>query len=828
MQAFYKLFILIFALAILSSCSQQNKKTDTQTMLTQRQDYFLSRSGDISKQSSRKYQQAVAKIQQDKDIKGATFQTPWRFEGPLNVNGRVNILTIHPTNHKTWLVGESTGGIFKTIDGGQSYYSVFDSYNHLAISEIVYHPKNHNIIFVGTGDENISGYPFIGDGVYKSNDGGETWQPFGLQDKGIISTICIHPTQPDTMYVASMGIPFVADSNRGVYRTYNAGASWQQVLLPDTTAGAIDLILDNNNPQIIYAVGWNRVRTNSISLVNGPQSKLYVSYNGGDTWQIVNITNSTDPNSRIGITQTNTVNNRIYATITSNTYSIKGVYYSDDSAQTWQSIDIQNISSIYSGFGWYFSQIRVNPYNTNKVYIPGMSMSYYQNNTSNWTDISTLHADHHDLDFFSEDSLIASTDGGLFLSTDGGQTWNDIDNIPSTQFYRIAYNPYTPDEYWGGLQDNGTVAGGTNDVNNWLYKSGGDGFQIVFDRLDPNIVYTESQNGSLYYLYGGGWAQDFTIGIDNTDRRSWDMPYINDKNNNFYAGTYRIYKNTSAPFGSWTAVSPDLTDGGNGKDNVITAIGVSEINPNNVYSGTADGNIWRSTDAGSSWNEITNTLSDIYMTSIEASPTYVDYVYVGQSGYRDNSQIAHIHKSTDKGNTWTSIAGNLPNMAVNAIVVLPFKHDSIIFVATDGGIYGTEDAGTQWDRVGDNMPIYPVFDLVYDNLQRRLVAGTYARGMYSISIDSIIPDLIDGFQCPIADINILIFPNPAHNYINIESSLHQNTKIELFNAEGKQVSVHNFNKNEKIRIDIRNMKNGIYFVKINIDNQYIIKKLIKL
>ena len=828
MQSSYKTLLILFALAILSSCSQQNKQIDTQTMLIQRQDYFLSRSGDISKQSSQKYQQAVAKIQQNKDIKGATFQTPWRFEGPLNVNGRVNILAIHPTNHKTWLVGESTGGIFKTINGGQSYYSVFDSYNHLAISEIVYHPKNHNIIFAGTGDENISGYPFIGDGVYKSSDGGETWQPFGLQDKGIISTICIHPTHTDTMYVASMGIPFVADSNRGVYRTYDAGASWQQILLPDTTAGVIDLILDNNNPQIIYAVGWNRVRTNSVSLVDGPQSKLYVSYNGGDTWQMANIANSADPNSRMGISQTSTVNNRIYASITSNTYSLKGVYYSDDSAQTWQSIDIQDISNIYSGFGWYFGQIRVNPYNTNKVYIPGMSMAYYNTNTSSWTTIPSEHADHHDLDFFSEDSLIASTDGGLFLSVDGGQTWTDIDNIPSTQFYRIAFNPNVSGEYWGGLQDNGTVAGGVTDLNNWLYKSGGDGFQVVFDRYDSEIVYTESQNGSLYYLFAGSWGQDFTNGIDMLDRRSWDMPYINDKDNNFYAGTQRVYKNTAAPTGSWTVVSPDLTDGGIGRNHVITALGVSEINSNYVYAGTADGNIWRSTDASSTWNEITNTLPNIYVTSIESSPTFADNIYVGQSGYRDNSQIAHIHKSTDKGNTWTSIAGNLPNMAVNAIAVLPFRHDSIIFVATDGGVYGTKNAGIQWNRVGDNMPIYPIFDLVYDSLQRRLLAGTYARGMYSVCVDSIIPDLIDGFQCPIADINLSIYPNPTHEYINIETSSQHNTQIEIFSASGKRISVNNFTQNEKIRIDIKGMKNGIYFVKINIDNQSIIKKIIKI
>ena len=826
MSLFYKSLILI--LVVFSACSPQNKQDEMNTKFSQRQDYFLSRSGDLSIQSTAKFQQAVADIQQHKSVKGSAFQFPWRLEGPLNVNGRVNVLTVHPTNHNTWLVGESTGGIYKTINGGQSYYSVFDGSNFLSISEIVYHPKNHDIVFVGTGDENISGYPFLGDGVYKSTDGGEHWQSLGLQDKGIITTICIHPTQPDTMFVASMGVPFVADSNRGVYRTYDGGTTWQQVLLPDTTAGVIDLLLDYNNPQIIYAIGWNRVRTNSISVAKGPQSKLYVSYDGGDTWQMKNIAGGTNVNSRIGISQNKCSSNRLYVTITSNYYGLKGVYYSDDTAQTWQSINTQNISGIYSSFGWYFGQIRVNPYDSNKVYIPGMTMHYYNMGTSAWTEITATHVDHHDLDFLSADSLIASTDGGLFLSADGGQTWNDIDNIPSAQFYRVAFNPNSIGEYWGGLQDNGTVAGGASILNSWQYKSGGDGFQVVFDRNDPYMVYTESQNGGLYYLQSGSWPQDFTIGINNNDRRSWDMPFINDKNNIFYTGTYRMYKNTAAPYGSWTAVSSDFTDGGSGRNHVITALGVSEINPNFVYSGTADGNVWRSTDAGANWTEITNTLADIFITSVEASPSFADYVYVGQSGYRDNSNIAHIHKSTDKGNTWTSIAGNLPNMSINAIVLMPKHQDSILFVATDGGIYGTVDGGVQWDRVGDNMPIIPVFDLVYDSLQRRLVAGTYARGMYSIPLDSIIPNLTTAISCPNNENDLSIYPNPAKDYLFIETKSLQNAQIEIFNTSGKLVSKQNFSQAKKYRVNLLELKPGIYITRIYMDSHYITKKFMKL
>ena len=361
-----KLFLLITTLSILVSCSHSNQRPEAVAANHEiRRDYFLMRSGDISRESIRKFGKAVRDIRNQS--KASIFQTPWTLEGPLNVNGRVNVVAIHPSDSKTWLVGESTGGIFKTVNGGQTYYPVFDQFNYLSISEIVYHPTNPDIVFAGTGDENISGYPFSGDGIYKSIDGGENWQSFALQNMGIISTISIHPAHPDTMFVASMGVPFVADSLRGVFRTYDGGSSWQQVLLPDTTAGVIDLMIDYSNPQTIYAVGWNRVRTNNLSLAAGAESQLYVSRNGGNTWQISNITGTTSVNSRIGITQTASSGNRIYATVANAFYGLEGVYYSDNAAQTWQSINTQNISSVYANFGWYFGQIRVNPFNHNKI-----------------------------------------------------------------------------------------------------------------------------------------------------------------------------------------------------------------------------------------------------------------------------------------------------------------------------------------------------------------------------------------------------------------------------------------------------------------------------
>jgi photosystem II stability/assembly factor-like uncharacterized protein len=830
MKKFNRFFAFVFSVLILASCQHnetplQNKQKNFDI----RQDYFIMRSGSLTKQSMRRYETAISQVQKRQQSKGGGFQTPWTLEGPLNVSGRVNIIRLHPNDPATWLVGESTGGIFKTTDGGQTYTPVFDQFNHLAISELVYHPTNPDIVFAGTGDENISGYPFSGSGVYKSTDGGNTWQAFALQNTGIISTICIHPTHPDTMFVAAMGVPFYADSNRGVYRTYDGGNSWQQVLLPDTTAGVIDLLIDHNDPQTIYAVGWNRVRNNNISIAWGPQSQLYVSHNGGDTWQISNITGSSLPNSRIGIAQTNTANNRIYATVTKNlSFGLKGVYYSDNSAQTWQSINTQSINSIYMWFGWYFGQIRVNPYNPNKIYLLGLSLSEYNTQTSTWTDITALHVDNHDLTFLSEDSLIAATDGGLFLSANGGQTWSDIDNIPATQFYRVAFNPFISGEYWGGLQDNGTVKGNASSINNWVPMYGGDGFQTVFDRTNKNTVYMESQNGDLVYAQSGNLMGSYAQGIQQSDRRSWDMPVINDKNNTFYTGTFRVYKNTNVPYGNWSAVSQDITDSIASRYHVISALGVSEINTDFVYAGTSDGHVWRSTNAGNSWSEITHNLPDLYVTSTEASPSFADNVFVALSGYRDNNNYPHIFKSTDKGDTWNAIAGDLPDLSINAIVILPHQNDSIIFVATDGGVYGTSNNGQNWLRVGNNMPVIPVYDLVYDSLSRKLVAATYGRAMHSIAIDSLMPGLTIGINQPKRQSAIFVFPNPTHHHLFISTNIAEKYIIEIYNPSGQTVKKVKSERKDRLQIDLSDLVNGVYIIRIQTDNNEVVRKIIKI
>ena len=814
MRHFLNLAILISIFIALAACDNSTDKPTKQKESSfaerneQRQDFFEMRMGDISAQSHQKIQKQLQSV--SLRAKSPNFQKKWRLEGPLNVNGRVNVLALHPSNKNEWLVGESTGGIFKTIDKGQGYYPVFDQFNYLGISALVYHPKDAAIVFAGTGDENISAYPFSGNGVYKSIDGGDNWAPFALDSMGIVSTICIHPTQPDTMLVATMGVPFVEDSLRGVYRTYDGGNSWEQVLLPSMSAGVIDMVMDYNDPQTIYAAAWTRVRNNSQSIASGPDSKLWVSRDGGDTWQTVNMSSSITSISRIGLTQSEQTNNRVYAVVVNANFGMEGVFYTDDKANNWNSIDASNILNLFAGFGWYFGQIRVNPFNTDKIYIPGVNMYEYSLSTGIWKDITADHVDHHDLDFISEDSIIASTDGGLFLTTDGGSNWSDIDDIPSTQFYRIAFNPWRPGEYWGGLQDNGTVKGNYQNLYAWNYMSGGDGFQVVFDRLDSNAVYVESQNGALGVLQYG-YYDDFTIGIDANDTRSWDMPIINDKNNAMYTGTYRVYKNELAQYGYWTDVSGQLTNNTNSRYNVISALGVSEVNADYVYAGTTDGRVWNSPDAGSTWSEITTGLPDLYVTSVEASPSDAKTVYVGHSGYRDYINTPHLHKSSDLGLTWTSIAGDLPDLAVNAIVVLPNHNDSILFVATDGGVFGSINSGTNWNRVGNNMPIIAVYDLVFDSLKRNLVAGTYARGMHSIPIDSIIDlDYTDAIYQAKVELQLKVYPNPTSDFIFVERKEPSIGELRFYNADGQQVMKMVLSQSGAQKFDLSGLKAGIY------------------
>lgn len=804
-------------------------------------EFYIQRSWPDEKLDFRAYAAAIysAKAQLSEKNHIPSFDKPWTTRGPSNIGARVNTIAIHPQNHNIIYIGYSVGGVFKTTDGGENWQPIFDEQPFLTIGDIAIDPSNPETIYVGTGDPNISGYPFIGDGVYKSEDGGESWTNIGLTNERIVSKIIIDPEHPANIYVSCMGLPFERNTDRGLYKSTNGGESWTQILFANEQAGIIDMVMDPFDSATLYATAWDRIRTNQESTVAGPNAKVYKTIDGGLNWTMLEGGLPTEDMGRIGLAISTTEANTLYALYVSTESRLYDIFKSTDGGQNWTAIlDWNSAEPLFGGndplggFGWYFGQIRLNPDNPNEIFILGVDLwksadggLSWERNTPPWWQYG-VHADKHDFVFLGTDTILLATDGGLYKATDTQAVWEDIESIATTQFYRVAYNPHQPDVYYGGAQDNGTT-GGRNTEEGWERIYGGDGFQTIFHPTDTNIVYVETQRGGIA-VSNGGLNSDFwdfaTDGIDGTDRRNWDMPIIMSPHNPdiLYTGTHRVYKNSfgSAPF--WEAISEDLTDGlifGNSFHTISTLI-ESPLEDGLLYVGTTDGNVWRSDDDGGEWQDISTGIPERYITDVKASPESVNRVFVSVSGYKYNDFNPHIFYSDDRGTSWLNISGDLPSLAVNDIYVLPGHLDSVLFVATDGGVYGSINRGDNWERLGNNMPIIPVYDLEWNQSRNELIAGTHARSIMSFPLDSLLDGIVATNAVILQKEGLKIFPSPAVNLVNIEiKNIIQNTGFELIitNIAGNIVLQKMDNQLKNIRVS--QLSSGMYFVRITQGNR---------
>jgi photosystem II stability/assembly factor-like uncharacterized protein len=804
--------------------------------------FFMQRSYPDAKPNIEAYKNALASIQTHWKSSRQGVNTPWTVEGPGNIGGRINCIAIHPNNPAIIFVGNTAGGIFKTTNTGASWYPVFDDQPYLAIACIEFDPLNPTVMYAGTGDPNISGFPFIGNGVYKSIDGGESWQLSGLSNTGIVTKIRIHPQNTSIIYAATMGIPFERNNERGLYKSTDGGNSWTQILFLNNDAGVIDFLINPANPDILYACGWNRIRNNQESLIAGPHCKLYRSTDGGQNWAAVAGGFPQSGNSRIGLVNSSLNPNTVFAVVVdSASLDLKGIYKSNDAGINWSSIDVSGLNpGVLGFFGWYFGKIAVNPQNDNEIYLLGVDLWKTTNSGQSWQigapDWFTydVHADKHDLKFVNASSFYLATDGGLYFNPNLGMNYTDAENIPNTQFYRVAANPHQPSVYYGGAQDNGTTGGNAAIFVQWQRIFGGDGFQTVFHPTLPDCFYAETQNGGIYGTDDGGvfWF-DATDGIDGSDRRNWDMPYIMSKHNPdvMYAGTYRIYKSTSGIYPFYQPVSIDLTDGVvfGERFHTISTIAESPVSANRLYAGTSDANVWTSPNAGQTWVNITGNLPNRYVTHITCSPFDANTAYVSHSGYRDNDNTPRIHKTTNAGQNWISISGNLPNLAINNMLVHPLN-EQVIFVATDGGVYATFDGGTQWDRLGVDMPVIPVYDIELNIFNNKLLAGTFARSMMSFPLDSV-QQLITSISKNQLEDGIRLYPNPSAGnelFIELSSGIQS---IELYNSGGRLVEqiVAAKTSETKLRINTQHLSSGLYYIRfVTSDGQSKVKKWVKI
>lgn len=694
------------------------------------------------------YTGALAQAKQEAQSRGnwPGFTAPWTVQGPANIGARINTIKVNPLDPRIIYIGYSGGGLWKTTDGGVNWTPLFDRQTFLSIGDVELDPKNPNIVYAGTGDPNISGYPFIGDGLWKSTDGGANWQLLGLGEQRIISKIIVDPSNSNTLYAATMGLPFERNNKRGLYKSVDGGLSWKQILFVSEQTGIIDLEIAPDDPKVLYAAAWDRLRNNRESIVSGANARVWKTTDGGQTWSKLSGGLPEDNQSRIGLSIDPQDGKRVWATYAGADLRFQGVYQTTDGGQNWvKNTDGSLDYDFQSDFAWYFGKICVNPFNPEDIWMLGVYTLRSLDGGNTW-EIGAgfeqaVHADHHDICFVDAQTILLATDGGLYKSTDKGESWAKRDNTPTTQLYRVAYNPHRPDQYYGGAQDNGTVGGNAAGREAWDHLFGGDGFQAVFHPENPNIFYYEYQNGGIVGTTDGGQSWDGgTNGIDGSDRKHWDMQYIISRHdyNVMYTGTYRVYRSsTHTP--DWTDVSPDLTDGNifGARYHTISTLDESPLDPELIYVGTTDGNVWRGNPITRQWENISDGLPDRYVSSVKASRNDPDRVFVSMTGYKDNDFTPRLYQSDDRGKTWRPAHGTLPNLAINDLQPVTGHQDSVLFAATDGGVYATLDGGRNWERLGRGMPFVPVYDLDFNSAERTLIAGSHARSIFSFPLDSL-------------------------------------------------------------------------------------------
>ncbi len=746
-QHYIYFFCFLLALSSLS-CNRDNKDTESSSLQDKAAPYDLfsfQRSypdRDFDWRGWRKY---MADLRLDFVKKHGKGQKPdgnsadWTLQGPGNVAGRVNTIAIQPGRDSTLLAGFSAGGIFKSTDAGINWKPVFDNHLELSIGDITYDPNNPEIVYAGTGDPNMPAITFNGHGLYKSTDGGETWQSLALEQHGIISKVVVDPSNSSTLYVATMGNPYVRDDDRGVYKSTDGGLNWQKVLFVSNQAGASDLVMDPVNPQILYASFWDRIRNNQESMIYGPHARVYKTTDGGATWNQLGGGLPTGVMGRTGLAISQQNPNKLYAVYIDSLSTPGGLYKSTDGGATWTSMNIVALEDACANFGWYFGKIRLNPTNDEEVYFLGIIMWRKDAGSTQWQPAANSHADVHDLQFGTNGLRYLGCDGGVYRNKIGQLPWIKSNNLPTTQFYHTTFNPHEPDTYFGGAQDNGIRKGNAGIYNGWASVFSADGFRCAFHPDDPNLFWVETQNGEIHKTIDGGNSWSFgSPCLGTTDRCNWDLPYTMSTHTpgRLYAGTYRMYFSESGS--GWGPISGDLTDGVifEPRFHNISCLDESPVLAEKLLAGTSDGNVWRA-EPNKSWVNITAGLPERYVTAVIASPTLSNRIFVTHSGFRDNEKIPHVHRSDNNGATWINISNSLPNVPVNDLFVLPGHADSVLFAATDAGVYFSLSGGQQWQRLGLNLPFVPVFDLERNPVRNELIAATHARGLYTYPIDSV-------------------------------------------------------------------------------------------
>jgi photosystem II stability/assembly factor-like uncharacterized protein len=677
---------------------------------------------------------------------GRSRSNTWQQRGPLNSGGRVTDLAGDPSNAQAFYIGSASGGVFKTIDGGLTLTPIFDQTSAMSVGGLAVDPNDFNTLYVGTGEANPGGgsvsYP--GHGIFKTRDGGATWSHLGLETTRYIGRVVVDPRDSNRVFVAAMGELFRESEDRGLYMSDDGGQNWRKTLFVSPRVGAADIAIDPSNPDRIFVAMWERVRVPSSREYGGAGSGVWRSVDGGKTWSKLATGLPTGDQGRIGLAIAPANPDRVFAIYADKTGYFRGLYRSDNGGESFAQLSSSGLEMFYNSFGWWFGRVWVHPTNADQVWVAGVTLHVSNNGGNSFTTRgANTHADHHALWMPPSHAatVILGNDGGLFKSTDNGTSFRELP-LPVTQLYAIEANG--TGHILGGFQDNGTRRTQNGNALGWEHINGGDGMTPLLDPNSRTTIYAGSQNGAVVRSTNNGSSfGSATSGA--SGRFNWHTPIVIDPSSagtgatTLYMGSHRLFRSTNNAT-SWTAVSGDLTSGDQGQNGVtfgtITAIAVAPSRKETIYAGTDDGHVWVSTDYGRNFRDISAALPDFWVTRVTVDPDEDGTVYATFSGFRWAQASAHIFRSTDFGTTWMNISQGLPPSPVNDVVVHPSQHDHL-YVATDTGVYHSIDAGATWESYGIGIPLGLVttdLKIVPAGEQFTIFVGTYGRGIWSIEM----------------------------------------------------------------------------------------------
>jgi photosystem II stability/assembly factor-like uncharacterized protein len=689
----------------------------------------------------------------------------FRLLGPAVASGRVVDFAVDPKDRSHYFLAAASGGVWKTTNAGTTWTPVFDDQGSYSIGTVVLDPKNSNVVWVGTGENNSQRSVGYGDGVYRSDDGGKSWKNVGLKSSEHIGRIVIDPRNSDVVYVAAQGPLWGPGGERGLFKTVDGGKTWKNVLNISENTGITDVVLDPRNPDVLIAAAYQR-RRHVWTLINGgPESALHKSTDGGATWTKLATGLPTEEMGRIGLAVAPTNPDVVYAIIEA-ANKTGGIFRSTDFGITWER------RNEFDAQAQYYSRLYVDPKNADRIYVMNVfnQVSDDGGKTLHRLGEKFKHVDNHALwiDPNNPDYYLVGCDGGVYESFDRDKNWKYVSNLPITQFYDIAVDEAAPFYHvYGGTQDNATLGGparnrSVNGIPNsdWFVTQEGDGFQSRVDPKDPNIVYSESQYGVLVrYDRRNGQSMGIQPQSGKNEppmRWNWDSPLLISPHNNkrLYFAANKLFRSDDQG-DTWKAVSGDLTRQLNrdqlkvmGKiwnpDAVskhvstsfygnIVALAESPKQESLLYVGTDDGLIQVTKNGGEAWTKI-DTFPGVpdrtYVSRLLASQHDKDRVYASFDNHKNADFAPYLLKSNDAGATWTSIKGDLPANGPVLAIAEDHVNPDLLFVGTEFGLYFTIDGGKKWVRLKGGLPTIAMRDLAIQKQMDDLVVGTFGRGIY--------------------------------------------------------------------------------------------------